>query len=424
MAMTPPLEDFIMSLSTELLGVDPDDLSSTLLDALRRLSEVLEVDRAYVYKTASDRSPGEVFQEWWAPGVEQRNTPIAELPIEAQRFWVRSLRSGEVVHADDLEELEAQCPEAAGPLRGDGVRSILFVPLVARDVPAGFVGFEARRRNVTWSPVTISRMRTVGELLVSAVDRSQTDAERAKAARDLAHRNAELERSNRELQQFASIVSHDLKQPLVVAQGFLELLSGVALEHPTRSAEAATYADAARRGTTRMRMLIDDVLALARAGTGLGRPEPVDLATVGTEVLADLEAEIASTRADVTIGALPTIDGSSTQLRQLLQNLVANALKFHGPDVAPVVRITSVDDGRRCTISVEDNGIGIAPDRRSSVFEMFARADNDAALGLGIGLAVCARVVDNHHGKIWIEDADLGGTAVRVQLPLRQKQPS
>ncbi len=415
-----PLEDFVMGLSTELLGVGPDDLASTIRAALERLCGVLQVDRGYIYKTSQLHPEILVFEEWWSPGVEQRNTPIADLPIEAQRFWARSMRSGEVVHADDIEELEAQCAEAAAPLRGDGVRSILFVPLLAKDQPVGFIGFEGRRRSIEWPPLTISRMRTVGELLVSAIDRSQADADRAAATAALATHNAELERSNRELEQFASIVSHDLKAPLVVAEGFLGILGQLALEHPARGAEAATYIDAVDRSTTRMRTLIDDVLALARSGAGTGHPSPVDLGAVARDVLADLDVEIASSGASVTVGDLPTIEGSPTLLRQLMQNLVANALKFRHPERPPAITITAAVEAQRCVLAVADNGIGIAPERRSTAFEMFARGPDDGTPGLGIGLAVCSRVVEAHHGKIWVDGNDEGGTTLRMSLPLTQ----
>ena len=143
--MTGTLDDYVMTLSTELLGIGPDDLSPTIGDALARLCAVLEVDRGYVLKTTSERSAGELFTEWWASGVDQTNTPIADLPMEAQRFWWRSVRSGEVVNVAELDDLEERCPEAAAALRRDGVRSILFVPLLAKDLPVGFVGFETRR---------------------------------------------------------------------------------------------------------------------------------------------------------------------------------------------------------------------------------------------------------------------------------------
>jgi signal transduction histidine kinase len=417
------LDDFVMSLSTALLGVGPDELSPAMSSALGRLCGVLGADRGYVLKTSSDRSAGELFEEWWAPGVERRNTPIPSLPLEAQRFWMRSLRSGEVVAAADLEELDARCAEAADALRRDGVRSILFVPLLAKDDPVGFVGFEGRQVSLEWQPVTVSRIRTVGELLMSAVERCQADAERTAAAQDLAVRNAELERSNRDLEQFASIVSHDLKQPLVVARGFIELLAELAAEHPARGDEAKGYAEAALRGTDRMRALIDDVMALARAGAAVSRPEPVSLDSVTAAVLADLEVGIVDAGAAVSVGALPTVAGNATQLRQLVQNLVANSLKFRHPTRQLSIDISCSEDARGVVVSIADNGIGIEPELRDAVFAMFERANDDAP-GLGIGLAVCARVVEAHHGRIWIEGNDAGGSTFCFFLPHHQPTPA
>lgn len=423
-AVSGTIDDLVMAMSTELLGADDADLAFTIRGELERLGEVVGADRAYVLKTSVEgRSAGEAFEEWWAPGVEQRNTPIPDLPREAQRFWFRSLRSGQVIHAEDVGELDEQCLEAAEALRADGVRSILFVPLLAKDQTVGFIGFERRRTSRGWEPATISRIRTIGELIVSSVERCHADAEREASARHLAARNAELERSNRELQQFASIVSHDLNQPLVVVQGFLDQLRAIAVEHPSKEADATRYAEAAQRATGRMRLLINDVLDVARAGAPVGQAQPVDLAMTVEDALNDLEVAVAEAGAVVTVGSLPVIDGSPTQLRQLFQNLVANALKFRHPERAPEVRLDATAAGDRHEITVADNGIGIPPERRHAVFEMFVRQSETATAGLGIGLAVCARVVANHHGRIRIDGNDSGGCTVHISLPSRQPVP-
>jgi signal transduction histidine kinase len=425
LSATGTLDDLVMALSTELLGVDAADLPSTIRRALERLGRAVDADRAYVLKLdVEGRSRGQAFEEWWAPGVEQRNTPILELPMEAQRFWFRSLRSGEVVNAAAVEDLEPACAEAARVLAGDGVRSIVFIPLLAKEVGVGFIGFERRRAPGEFEPETVSRLRTVGELIVGSTERCHADVERAELVRDLAARNAELERSNRELQQFASVVSHDLTQPLVVVQGFLGELRAIAEEHPDRGEQARTFGEAAQRATGRMRALISDVLSVARAGAPLGEPEDVDLAMVAEEVRDDLAAAVDDAGATVTIGALPVVEGDPTQLRQLVQNLVANALKFRTPGRAPVVTITGAEVGQGYDVTVADNGPGIAPEDRPAVFEMFQRAKAGGAPGLGIGLAVCSRVVANHQGRISIEETPGGGCTVRVRLPRRQPRPA
>jgi len=415
------LDDLVMAVSTELLGRGPDELAPTIRSALGRLAAAVRADRAYVLKLSVEgRSLGDAFEEWWAEGVEQRATAVTELPHEAQRFWFRSLRANEVVRLDDVEELDGRAPEAAAALRADGVRSILFVPLMAQANAVGFIGFEGRRHNIAWDDTTVSRMRIVGELVVAAVERAAGELERAAIASALASRNDELERSNRELQQFASVVSHDLLQPLAVLQGFVEQLVRIGLEHPEKADLARTCGEAAGRAAQRMRALVHDVLAVARAGAPVSEAELVDLDRVLAEVVSDLDAEITANGATVVVDGLPSIEGSPTRLRQLFQNLVGNAVKFHRPDRPPTVRVTGEQHGDRCVVRVVDDGVGIDPEAREKVFEMFARSGDAAVSGSGIGLAICARVVAAHGGTITLGGAEGGGCEVVVELPRRQ----
>lgn len=403
-----------MAMSTELLGVRPDELAEALHQQLGAIARALDADRGYVLKTdIADRSGGQMFQEWWAPDVEQVNTPIAELPHEAQRFWFRRLRAGQVVASQEVEDLVGECPEAAGALAADGVRSILFVPLMAGDQAVGFLGFEWRRSTTVLVAELTSRVRTIGELIVSAVERCHADI-------DLAARNAELERSNRELQQFAMVVSHDLNQPLVVMRGFLDLLHARASGGPHPDPEALGFVEAAQRAASRMDDLMTDVLDLARSGTSVPAPEPVDLNETAAAVLDDLRAAIEASEALVDVDALPTVEGSPTQLRQLLQNLIGNALKFTRPDRKPIVRVSSTRGTESVELVVQDNGVGVPEDRRSTVFDLFARGDHPDLGGSGIGLAVCARVIANHRGSIRLEETDGGGCTVIATLPLQQ----
>ncbi len=252
-------------------------------------------------------------------------------------------------------------------------------------------------------------MRTVGELFVSAVERSRAEAALAVTARELEQRNEALERSNRELEQFASIVSHDLKSPLQVVRGFVELLGRQGGK--ATSTETQSYVEAALRGTERMDRLIDDVLAYSRAGQRPASFVPVDLNQVMAEVLADSAARVRDADAVITVGPLPLVEGDYTQLRQLLQNLVDNAVKFRRLDVPPEVSVSGSDNGGCWMVRVEDNGVGLDRSHREEIFGMFSRVHKVDQPGSGIGLAVCARVVANHNGRIWVEDGPGGGSA-------------
>ena len=327
--------------------------------------------------------------------------------------WRDTLRAGEVVHVPDVETDPPDGPDgaaAAAALLADGVRSILFVPLVAKTATVGFIGFEARRDRFEWTAHEIDLVRTVGEMLVSAVDRCLAEAA-------LKTRNEELERSNHDLEQFAFVVSHDLKTPLVVVRGYLDLLLPLATAHPERGEDAVAFGAAAVRGVDRMARLIDDLLQYAVAGRAIAKGALVDLAEITGDVVADVTPELEAAGVRCAVGPLPEVTGDRTQLRQLMQNLIGNAIRFRGEaDPAIDVSATRTDEG--WTIVVSDNGVGIPPELRSEVFEMFNRgAAESHAPGSGIGLAICARVVANHGGRIWIDANPTGGTQVCVSLP-------
>jgi light-regulated signal transduction histidine kinase (bacteriophytochrome) len=259
-------------------------------------------------------------------------------------------------------------------------------------------------------------MRIVGELFVSSADRCRAETALSHSAAELERRNEELERINQELEQFASIVSHDLKSPLQVVRGFIELLGEHAAQGDAAKGDSRTYVDAALRGAARMEVLIDDLLAYSRAGHRPSEMVEVDLEATMQEVLADSAALVTDTGADVRVGSLPTVKGDPTQLRQLLQNLVTNALKFRRADTRPVVTVDAAEGRTHWTISITDNGIGVAPEHRTDIFGMFNRVHHGDRPGSGIGLAVCSRVVANHGGEIWVDDADGEGSCFRFTL--------
>jgi PAS domain S-box-containing protein len=224
-----------------------------------------------------------------------------------------------------------------------------------------------------------------------------------------------LERSNEELQQFAYIASHDLSEPLRMVSSYLQLLRR--RYHGRLDDDADEFIEYAVDGATRMRALIEALLAYSRAGRG-DDPTPVDLASVASDVLRTLSAAMVQSSAQVELDHLPRVMGDRVQLEQLLQNLVANALKFRDGDRARVwVRAEEAGAGM-VQISVADAGIGIEPAHRERVFKMFQRLnDRNAYDGTGIGLAICRKIVDRHGGRIWVEEREGGGTVFRFTLP-------
>jgi PAS domain S-box-containing protein len=224
-----------------------------------------------------------------------------------------------------------------------------------------------------------------------------------------------LERSNAELAQFAYVASHDLSEPLRMVSSYLQLLRR--RYHGQIDEDADEFIDFAVEGANRMRALIEDLLAYSRAG-GRADPRPVDCGQVMADVLSSLAAAVADARAQVHVGTLPSVMGDRVSLAQLLQNLIANALKFrNGPGAR--VWVTAKREGPGMwRMSVADDGIGIDPRHRDRVFKMFQRLhDREAFEGTGIGLAICRKIVERHGGRIWVEGREGGGTVFSFTLP-------
>ncbi len=263
------------------------------------------------------------------------------------------------------------------------------------------------------------RVRERTEELAQKVDELEsTEAELRRLA-------ARLEVSNRELQDFASVASHDLQEPLRKIHAFGGRLAsrlGDALD-----AESRDYLDRMQNATARMQALIDDLLALSRVSTQPRAVRPTSLGGVVREVLADLETRIESSGAEVEVDPLPTIPADSTQMRQLFQNLLANALKFVRPGVAPHIHIsakplTGFPTPAWC-IAVQDNGIGFEEKYLDRIFTVFQRLQGRAAYeGTGIGLAICRRIVERHGGSITARSRPGEGSTFLVTLPAGPQQ--
>lgn len=230
-------------------------------------------------------------------------------------------------------------------------------------------------------------------------------------------------RSNRELQEFASVASHDLQEPLRKIQAFGEQLrSSLSRE---LSDEGRDYLQRMLTAADRMRTLINDLLALSQVTTKARPMVPTDLTQVVREVVADLEVGVAQSGGRVEVGALPTIDADPLQMRQLLQNLIGNALKFRQPDVAPNVTVsgTLTRGDSRCVIRVEDNGIGFDPKYQNRIFAPFQRLHTRQQYeGSGMGLAICRKIVERHNGTITATSEPGQGAIFMITLPVTQGQ--
>jgi PAS domain S-box-containing protein len=222
---------------------------------------------------------------------------------------------------------------------------------------------------------------------------------------------AELRRSHAELERFADIAAHDLREPLMAISQLTALL-----ERGVESQREEIVAHL-RAAVAHGRRLVDGLLDLARVGRGTAPEQRVDLRHTIDGLLDTLAPQIEAAGARVEVGPLPTVRGVEGELARVFQNLLVNALKFRG-DAAPVIEVNAARGLGEWILTVRDNGPGVSKRNRERIFDLFARGHSeDAAPGNGLGLAVCRKVVELHGGRIWVEPAPGGGSAFRLSLP-------
>lgn len=240
---------------------------------------------------------------------------------------------------------------------------------------------------------------------------------RKRAETTLAQHRDELERSNKDLEQFAYVASHDLQEPLRAVAGCVQLLKK--RYHGQLDERANEYIGHAVDGAKRMQSLIDDLLTYSRIGRAESSHRAVSCADALTVALKNLSVSVQESGAQVTWDVLPVVAGEAVQITMLLQNLLANALKFRKPSENPRIHIGVVRDGTRATFSVSDNGIGISQEHFERIFGVFQRLHTRSEYpGTGIGLALCKRIVEHRGGRIWVESKPGEGTTFRFVLLL------
>jgi PAS domain S-box-containing protein len=239
-------------------------------------------------------------------------------------------------------------------------------------------------------------------------------------AENLDKKNSELEASNKELEQFAYVASHDLQEPLRMVSSYMQLLE--TRYRDKLDQDAKEFIDYAVDGANRMQRLIQDLLAFSRVGTRGRAPEPVQSSASLAEAMQNLKLRIDEAKAKITHDQLPELMADPNQLVQLFQNLIGNALKFRS-EKPPEISITVKPSGFFAEFAVKDNGIGFDPKHADRIFVIFQRLNTrEQYEGTGIGLAICKKIVERHGGRIWVETQLGKGTTFHFTFPLVQTQ--
>ncbi len=274
---------------------------------------------------------------------------------------------------------------------------------------------------VTWVSTTKMPLRDEDGRIIGTFGISRDITERNLVKQKLEQTVLELKRSNDDLQQFASVASHDLQEPLRMITSYLQLLDK--RYKGKLDADADEFISFAVDGAKRMQGLISDLLAYSRVGTR-GKPfESCDCESIITKAIRDLDRIIEENNAVVTHDPLPTIMADTTQLEQVFRNLISNAIKYRSKDQAPNIHISAEQKDNEWLFSVRDNGIGIEPEFSGRIFAIFQQLHGrDEYEGSGIGLAICKRVVERHGGRIWVESEPGEGSTFFFTFPKQERE--
>jgi len=244
--------------------------------------------------------------------------------------------------------------------------------------------------------------------------------ERRRAEEQLRLTSANLERSNTELQQFAYVASHDLSEPLRMVISYLEILRDQA--KPKLDAQEREFIGFAADGAQRMQALIKDLLAYSRVDLRGGTFELTSCEQAFDSAIANLKVAIAESNATITREPLPKVSADAVQLTQVFQNLIGNAIKFHGSE-PPRIHVAAQRRENEWLFSVRDNGIGIDPRNFDRIFDLFQRLHTRQEYpGTGMGLAICKKIVERHGGQMWVESKPGQGSAFFFTLPVAENR--
>jgi|GEM_PF-860306 len=409
-------------------------LEEILRTTVTEVQKFLQADRVIIFQLGFDGSGKVVAEAVVQPFLIIQGKEIIDPCFEEE--YMEQYLQGRVGVITDIEQADMEVCYIK-MLQQFGVRANLVVPILQKQELWGLLIVHQCSGPRQWTNFETELLRQIADQIGIALAQAQL-LERETRQRQ------ELARSNVELQQFAYIASHDLQEPLRKIQAFGDRLKFKFSEALTD--QGKDYLERMQNAAERMQVLIDDLLSLSRVTTKTQPFIPVNLTLVAQNVLSDLEIRIQETGAQIAIEDLPTVEADPLQMRQLLQNLIGNALKFHSAKEQLVVKIYSqqlmtleypalpahnqeqlpsdaTNNAEFCQILVKDNGIGFEEKYLDRIFNAFQRLHGRSEYpGTGIGLAICRKIVERHSGSITATSVPGQGATFMVTLPLKQDQ--
>jgi signal transduction histidine kinase len=407
----------LLKINFDIVSVflDYTDWYDALAKVFSLVGRCVDVDRIYYFENHRNPISGEELTsqryEWVKQGIAPMidNPELQNLPIEFVADFMEPLLKDR-----PFESIVSQLPagNTKDILASQGIRSILVLPLFIDKQLFGFIGFDDCIRERNWTLQELHFLKSITSNLASAIFRRN-------AMKEVERKVDDLERINRELEQFAYVASHDLQEPLRMVTEFLKLLEKKYA--PVLDETGRSYIRYAVGGSVRMKGIISDLLEYSRVGRTSYALEPVNCTELVDEIRELLGVKIAEKSAVVSLQHPAVVLTWKTPLRQVLLNLVDNSLKYARAETPPVVELAVRELEKYWLFSCTDNGIGIAPEYHEKIFVIFQRLHTkDEYEGTGIGLAISKKIIENLGGKIWLESVPGEKTTFYFTIPKKQ----
>ena len=382
----------LAAVSSDFLDINQMPVESQVDTVLRRIGSRVEAERSYVFQIDHEGGTTSNTHEWTAAGVSPEIDNLQNLPLSAIPWWMKKLKQHETITIPDVSGLPAAAEAEQEILEAQNIQSVIVSPMISEGELIGFIGFDWTEKQEVWSEDFVHILRLYAEVIISAI---QVERER------------ELQAENERLDRFASVVSHDLRNPLSAAKGWAEAASNVLAENDPDIDLAQTMLTDIADAHQRMDVIITDLLTLARSGQTIEETQSVDITTVAGE--AWKTTNTGDSVLEMSVDAGCTVPADHDRLLQIFENLFRNAIEHNDSPVQVTVGLPAEivnEEDNPSAFFVEDTGCGIPGSQQDAVFDS---GETTAAEGTGLGLSIVQSIVDAHGWDITVTDSTDGG---------------